>query len=491
MWGSSRTSTIINGDVTFDGVSSSKISNLTVNGEIVVDNNSSSIYIHTLNAKDVIDIDLGSSHDIWFVTTQNSGYIELYCTSPLVDLIDSRNSESCGITVYGSDFSADDGYYENKSSWAIYCTSSSDPELVDLEFCSNDIDIYATSGCTVDATDVSWFSECPAPTGGSGTVNLPATCTSCPGALAKGLSNGNLAEGNKTEATGQGGAAELFFEALSVYRSINEKMRQDREKGIERTPQKYASDYQSIADKMKAVWTTYPESPYAIKALRYIDYCNRVLNRAHETSTTLASAAKSNTEGMRLEAKRLMVADLQRQKKYNEAIVVLDELIKVQEDVENMQSFIYRKGVIYQKYLKDLDKAVDFYSQTIDLAPDSPVAWSAQRRLDKMGKAYEPEMSSEEPTEELQFTATNYPNPANPGTTIHYILPEAGNVTLTIYNINGQRVATLVNAEMPAGRHTVHWNGRSATGLNTATGMYVYRLRFEDRVLSNKFLLLR
>ncbi len=44
---------------------------------------------------------------------------------------------------------------------------------------------------------------------------------------------------------------------------------------------------------------------------------------------------------------------------------------------------------------------------------------------------------------------------------------------------------------LPAGRHTVHWNGRSATGLEPATGMYVYRLQFEDRVLSNKFLLLR
>ncbi len=477
--------------MTFDGVSSSKVSNLTVNGEIVADNNSSSIYIHTLNAKDVIDIDLGSSHDIWNVTTQNSGYIELYCTSPLVDLIDSRNSENCGITVYGSDFSADDGYYENKSSWAIYCTSSSDPELVDLEFCSNDIDIYATSGCTVDATDVSWFSECPAPTGGSGTVNLPATCSSCPGALAKGVPNGNLAEGHKTKATDQGDAAELFFEALSVYRSIHDKVRQDREKGIERTPQKYASDYQTVANKMKAVWTTYPGSPYAIKALRYIDYSHRTLNRANETSTILASAARSNSKDMRLEAKRLIAADVQRLEKYDEAILVLDELIQTLEDVDMVQPFVYRKGVICQKYLNDFDKAADFYSQAIDLDPDSPVAWSAQRRLDKMGKEYEPEMSPEEPAEELELAATNYPNPANPGTTIHYVLPEPGLINITIYNINGQKVATLVNADLPAGRHTIHWNGRSATGLDAATGMYFYQLQFEDQVLSNKFLLLR
>jgi len=167
--GNGRSATTINGDVTFDRVSSSEISNLTVNGEIVADGGSS-VYIHYLYAKDVIDIDLGSSHDIWMVTTQNSGYIELYCTSPLVDDIDSYNSESCGITAYGSDYSSSDAYFEGKTSWAVYCTSSCDPDLDNTEFCGNDLDIYATSGCTVDTSDATYFSECPAPTGGSSTV---------------------------------------------------------------------------------------------------------------------------------------------------------------------------------------------------------------------------------------------------------------------------------------------------------------------------------
>ena len=85
----------------------------------------------------------------------------------------------------------------------------------------------------------------------------------------------------------------------------------------------------------------------------------------------------------------------------------------------------------------------------------------------------------------------NYPNPFNQGTTIRYALPEAGLVSIRVYNMNGQRVADLVNADMPAGRHVVRWDGRTSAGQAAATGVYFYRLQFENRVLSRKFLLLR
>jgi tetratricopeptide (TPR) repeat protein len=491
--GSSRTSTIINGDVNFDGVSSSKVSNLAVNGEIVVDGNSSSIDIHTVNAKDVIDLDLGSSHDIWNVKTESSGYIELYCTSPLVDDVDSRNSETCGITTYGSDFSADEGYYENKSSWAIYCTSSSDPELIDLEFCGNSLDIYATSGCTVDATDVMYFSDCPAPTGGSGTVNLPVTCSECPGALAKGMAGPLAADDSHINTMGGGKDAHLFYEALELYRQINAQKRADRENGVDRSPGKYASDYEAVANKMKTLLTNYPESPYAVKVLRYIDYSNRSANRATETSAILKNAEKSKSENMRLEAKRLIAADLQRQEKYAEAILVLDDLAETIKGSEDAIAHIYRKGVIYQKYLDDFDNAAACFSQVIDLDAESPIALNAQRRLDKMERDYQPGASQEENTAEeaVEFAAHNYPNPANPGTSIQYALPQDGHVSIRIYNINGQQVAELLAAEMPAGRHQVRWDGRNAVGQAAATGMYFYRVEFEDMVLTHKFLLLR
>jgi hypothetical protein len=65
----------------------------------------------------------------------------------------------------------------------------------------------------------------------------------------------------------------------------------------------------------------------------------------------------------------------------------------------------------------------------------------------------------------------NYPNPLNPETAIDYSLPRSGYVTLKIFTLRGEEVATLVSEELPAGRHTLKWN---AKGL--PSGMYFFRL---------------
>jgi len=58
----------------------------------------------------------------------------------------------------------------------------------------------------------------------------------------------------------------------------------------------------------------------------------------------------------------------------------------------------------------------------------------------------------------------NYPNPFNPTTMIRYGLPEEARVTLTIYNILGQKIRTLVQDLQPAGRYQILWNGTNDTG---------------------------
>jgi hypothetical protein len=80
----------------------------------------------------------------------------------------------------------------------------------------------------------------------------------------------------------------------------------------------------------------------------------------------------------------------------------------------------------------------------------------------------------------------NYPNPFNPGTTIKYDLPKDSRVSLKLFNIVGQEVATLVNAEQNAGYKSVQWNAD-----NFASGVYFYRLQAGDFVASKKLLLLK
>jgi photosystem II stability/assembly factor-like uncharacterized protein len=70
----------------------------------------------------------------------------------------------------------------------------------------------------------------------------------------------------------------------------------------------------------------------------------------------------------------------------------------------------------------------------------------------------------------------NYPNPFNPITTIRFALPKLSNVTIKIYNIIGQEVATLVEGVREAGFYTQQWNGRNQYGNQVATGVYFYRI---------------
>ena len=70
----------------------------------------------------------------------------------------------------------------------------------------------------------------------------------------------------------------------------------------------------------------------------------------------------------------------------------------------------------------------------------------------------------------------NYPNPFNPSTLIPYHVPTAASVRLEVFNVLGQRVATLVDEERPAGVHTAAWNATDAVGRAVGAGVYFYRL---------------
>jgi len=70
----------------------------------------------------------------------------------------------------------------------------------------------------------------------------------------------------------------------------------------------------------------------------------------------------------------------------------------------------------------------------------------------------------------------NYPNPFNAQTTISFNLRSTANVELSIYNIVGQKITTLVSGRVDAGEHNVIWDGRDNSGQEVASGVYYYRL---------------
>jgi hypothetical protein len=90
--------------------------------------------------------------------------------------------------------------------------------------------------------------------------------------------------------------------------------------------------------------------------------------------------------------------------------------------------------------------------------------------------AKQPEDGAESAIPQRFSLAQNYPNPFNPETAIGYQLPEAGFVSLSIYNMLGQRVVTLRDEHTPAGYHQAIWDGRGEAGRDVASGIYLYRL---------------
>jgi hypothetical protein len=84
--------------------------------------------------------------------------------------------------------------------------------------------------------------------------------------------------------------------------------------------------------------------------------------------------------------------------------------------------------------------------------------------------------------------AQNYPNPFNPTTKIVFDLPRESHVTISLYNILGQTVGTIVNSRLPAGRHTVDVN---ASALTLPSGVYLYRMQAGDFVRTLKMTLMK
>jgi hypothetical protein len=85
----------------------------------------------------------------------------------------------------------------------------------------------------------------------------------------------------------------------------------------------------------------------------------------------------------------------------------------------------------------------------------------------------------------------NRPNPFNPGTHIEFNLPGKSQVTLSIYNLLGQQVNTLIEDELPAGIHSIYWDGTDYSGDTVSSGIYLYRLQAGDIIETKKMLYLK
>jgi hypothetical protein len=97
-----------------------------------------------------------------------------------------------------------------------------------------------------------------------------------------------------------------------------------------------------------------------------------------------------------------------------------------------------------------------------------------------------------EGTNARAYAGENFPNPFNPTTAIRYVVPAPGGfVRLTVYDLRGRKVRTLVDGEKGAGEHRAIWEGRDDAGRDVASGVYFYRMEIGDYRAERKMVLLK
>jgi len=85
----------------------------------------------------------------------------------------------------------------------------------------------------------------------------------------------------------------------------------------------------------------------------------------------------------------------------------------------------------------------------------------------------------------------NYPNPFNPVTTLRYNLPDDGNVNITIYDMMGRQISTLVSSQQTAGYKSLQWNATNNAGSPVSAGIYLYMIQAGDFRQTKKMVLLK
>jgi len=85
----------------------------------------------------------------------------------------------------------------------------------------------------------------------------------------------------------------------------------------------------------------------------------------------------------------------------------------------------------------------------------------------------------------------NYPNPFNPSTTIKYQLAENNHVKLSIYDLLGNEVRTLINENQSKGIQSVNWNSNDNSGQPVSSGIYFYRIQIDNQMECKKLILMR
>jgi len=150
-------------------------------------------------------------------------------------------------------------------------------------------------------------------------------------------------------------------------------------------------------------------------------------------------------------------------------------------------------------YIADADGnpiiSYNFGSQTDDVSfgriPDGSDEWIFMNPTPGIANTEELNINHDKTIPDQYILFQNYPNPFNPVTTLRYDLPENGHINITIYDMLGREVKTLINQTQNAGYRSVQWNATNDYGKPVSAGIYLYQIQAGEYISTKKMVLLK
>jgi len=163
------------------------------------------------------------------------------------------------------------------------------------------------------------------------------------------------------------------------------------------------------------------------------------------------------------------------------------------EPAANIDVCIWKPGELYHRAQTDSYGGLELQLSLQSLGDLYVTASGADMipAMDTIIVTYQSGLNDDSFLPEETHLYNNYPNPFNVATNIQFSLKISGDVLLTVYDINGRLVKTLIDDSKLAGKHIVNWDGRNNYGKEAASGTYFYSLKTADKNIVKKMIMLK
>ncbi len=251
-----------------------------------------------------------------------------------------------------------------------------------------------------------------------------------------------------------------------------------------------------IFKRLIADYSSTPEAHYALTKLAKINFSRKDVGFAPYLHGLQQMALDSDLQAAIMD---VLAIEHLRRNDIATAKSISEQTLKQYPDTEHEFTGLFNLFNIYYHDLNDAEGAQSILTQLKTKYPDRSLTLWAQEEMGEevnwnaLGKSTVSEgiVQVQEQIPAEYYLGSNYPNPFNPMTSIKFGLPTESMVRLTVYDIMGREVITLVDEYRPEGTHQVMWDSKDKSGGKVASGIYIYTIKTDHFIRARKMVLLK